>query len=307
MKRPDLVITTHVNFAPAAQWLHLALGVPYMAVAHGVDVWGSAGEPLRRPLNAATRVLAVSRHTRDRMLSELALEPEKVGVLPNTFDPEMFQPGPKPRYLLKRHGIEADDPVILTVCRLANAERYKGYDQLLEVLPSVLRTVPKARYVIAGRGPDRPRVESIVRRLGLSERVVFAGYVPDYELPDYYNLCDVFAMPSKGEGFGIVFLEALASGKPVLAGNVDGSVDALLGGELGILIDPDDPSQLRDALIQVLERRHPLDIMWEPQRLRARAIQSFGFSRFVKTVAWHLSVLGFEAGVVPAPPVTATI
>ncbi len=82
--------------------------------------------------------------------------------------------------------------------------------------------------------------------------MTLAGYIPEEELNDHYNLCDVFAMPSKGEGFGIVFLEAMACGKPVLAGNKDGSVDALLGGKLGALVDPDDVAQIAETLIAIL-------------------------------------------------------
>src|SRR5205085_8790504 len=108
------------------------------------------------------------------------------------------------------------------------------------------------RYILAGRGPDRGRIEALIRELELEECVILPGHIPEHELAGLYNLCDVFAMPSKGEGFGIVFLEALGCGKPVLAGNKDGSVDAVLDGELGALVDPDDIAQIEQTLIEIL-------------------------------------------------------
>lgn len=290
-QRPDLILTTHVNFTPVARWLKRRLGIPYVAVAHGVDVWGLRRRDRVRGLRQADQVWAVSRHTRERLLGELQLRPQQVKLLPNTFDADRFAPAQKPAYLLKRHNLSESHRVILTVARLASQERYKGYDQVLRALPAIRRCVPAVRYMIAGTGPDRGRVEALVRQLGLEEAVILAGYVPDTELCDYYNLCDVFAMPSKGEGFGIVFLEALACGKPVLAGNQDGSVDALLDGELGVLVEPDNLSAIADNLIAMLTGRHPLAILREPDRLRARLTETYGYARFVERVAGHLAQL----------------
>jgi glycosyltransferase involved in cell wall biosynthesis len=290
--RPDLILTTHVNFAPVAWWANRLTATRYVAVAHGVDVWGVRSPMLRRSLRGASRILAVSSYTRDRMANEMGLEFSRMGLLPNTVDSNHFVPGPKPRYLLKRFGLRPDQRVILTVARLASEERYKGYDQILRALPAIKHVVPDVRYVLGGRGRDRERIEALIRELGLEKSVSLAGYIPDHELCDFYNLCDVFAMPSKREGFGIVFLEALACGKPVLAGNKDGSVDALLGGELGVLVDPDIVEQIAHSLIQVLTRQHALNILREPDRLRARVIEAYGYDRFVKNVAHHLNELG---------------
>ncbi len=299
-RRPDLILSTHVNFSPLASWLKYLAGIPYVAVAHGLDAWGARGHRLRKPLRHADRVLAVSEFTRSRLLREARLPPALVGLLPNTVDEDHYVPGPKPAYLLKRFGLRPDQPVILTVARLAGAGRGKGYDRILRALPGVRQAVPNVHYIIGGRGADRPRVEALIRELHLSETVILAGYVPDHELCDFYNLCDVFAMPSKGEGFGIVFLEALACGKPVLAGNQDGSVDALLNGELGVLVDPDDEPAIADALSAMLKRQHPLAILRQPQRLRERVLEAYGYRQFVSRVGGHLALLGFAP-----PPVAA--
>src|SRR5213079_241912 len=156
-----------------------------------------------------------------------------------------------------------------------------GYDQMIRALPRILSEAPDARYLLVGTGPDRGRIERLVAGLGVRNAIVFAGFVPDEELSEHYNLCDVFAMPSKAEGFGIVFLEALACGKPVIAGNKDGSADAVMNGKLGVLVDPDSVAEIGEALILVLTKRHPLGILQKPERLRAEVIAAYGYPRFV--------------------------
>jgi glycosyltransferase involved in cell wall biosynthesis len=279
-ERPDFVVTTHVNFAPVAHWLQRLFHIPYVAVGHGVEVWEIGNKRVRHALRAADCLLAVSEFTRLRMASTLTLDANRIALLPNTFDPEQFYPGPKPHYLLKRYGLAEDQPVILTIARLAGAERYKGYDQLLRALPVVREQFPNVRYVLGGRGADRARIETLIRDLGVSANVTLAGYVADHELRSHYNLCDVFAMPSKGEGFGIVFLEALGCGKPVLAGNKDGSVDAVLNGALGVLIDPDNVIEIANALIAILSRKHSNSMISGADALRSRATEAYGYQRF---------------------------
>src|SRR5438105_1504044 len=279
-ERPDIVVTAHVNFAPVAHWLQKLFHIPYVAVGHGVEVWEINNRRVRHALRAADRLLAVSEFTRLRMSSTLALDANQIALLPNTFDPEQFYPGRKPHYLLKRYGLAANQPVILTIARLAGAERYKGYDQLLRALPLVREQFPDVRYVLGGRGGDRARIEALIRDLDVTANVTLAGYVADHELRSHYNLCDVFAMPSKGEGFGIVFLEALGCGKPVLAGNKDGSVDAVLNGAIGVLIDPDNVTEIANALIGILSRRHSNGMTSGADALRSRVIEVYGYQRF---------------------------
>jgi len=262
--------------------------VPYVLVAHGIDAWRLSSRARKRALRKADLVLAVSRHTRDCLIQKIGLDPKRIQILPNTFSPERFAIGPKSPRLLHKYGLTPKTPVILTVCRLAGAERYKGYDQMIRALPRILSEIPDARYLLVGTGPDRGRIEKLVADLGVQDGVVFAGFVPDEELSEHYNLCDLFAMPSKAEGFGIVYLEALACGKPVLAGNKDGSRDAVNDGELGLLVDPDDTAAIASEIIRVLFRRHPHPNLFRPQLLRQRVPELFGFETFKRKVAERL-------------------
>ena len=300
-ERPDLVITTHVNFSPIAKILRQLRGIPYLAVGHGIEVWTLRNRSAGPGLRAANGLVAVSEFTRNRMAEVLKIEPGRIEILPNSFEESRFNLAPKPQFLLDRYGLRSDQPVVLSVGRLAQEDRYKGYDQILRALPEVRTEIPNVRYILGGAGPDRSRLEALIDELGIKASVTFAGYVSDDELCAHYNLCDLFAMPSKGEGFGIVFLEAMACGKPVLAGNKDGSVDALRNGELGVLVDPDNLQELSAAIVAVLaevERRKAKggsekseirvsqsaiqipEIVFQPEALHAKVIEHFGFERF---------------------------
>ena len=287
-QRPNLVITTHINFTIAAYWLKHLADIPYWTVAHGVEAWNIQRPALQTALRNADRILAVSSYTRDRLLKEQNLNPNKISLLPNTFDANRFQIASKPTYLLERHGLRAEQPIVLTLARLAAAEQYKGYDKMLEALPQIRQTIPNIHYIIIGKGDDRARIEQLIHQRQLQNCVTLAGFIADSEICDYYNLCDVFAMPSKGEGFGIVYLEALACGKPTLAGDRDGSVDALCHGKLGALVDPDDHCKIAQTIIQILQGTYANPLIYQPELLRQKVIEQYGFEQFQNTLASHL-------------------
>jgi glycosyltransferase involved in cell wall biosynthesis len=287
-KRPKLIIATHLNFIILAYFVKCLTNIPYWAIAHGIEAWDIKNPALKIALQNADKILAVSCYTSDRLLQEQNLDPNQISLLPNTFDSSRFQPAPKPDYLLERYGLKPQQPVILTVARLAEAERYKGYDQILRAIPHIRQIIPDIHYMIVGKGNDQTRIEQLTAQLGLQDCVTLAGFVPDEQLCDHYNLCDVFAMPSKSEGFGIVYLEALACGKPVLAGNQDGAIDALCHGELGALVNADDIETIAQTLIQILQGVYPNSLMYQPENLRQQVIDTFGFERFQETLASHL-------------------
>ena len=284
-ERPDLIVSTHLHFGPIAQVAQRIFGTPYVLVAHGVEAWQMTRVSRRRAMQKANLALAVSHYTRDCLIHEAGLDPDRVKILPNTFAAERFAITPKAPRLLRKYGLRPDTQVILTVCRLEETERYKGYDQIIKALPEILRSAPGARYLLVGKGSDRVRIEKLIAEIGVQEAVILAGFIPDEELVEHYNLCDIFAMPSRAEGFGIVYLEALACGKPVLAGNKDGSRDALADGELGLLVNPDDTDEIAAEIIRVLRREHSHPKIFHPELLRQRAIELFGFEAFKRAVA----------------------
>lgn len=279
-QRPNLILCGHLNFAPIAYLLDRWLGIPYWIVVYGVDAWNIKDLLRCRALHGAEKVVSISDYTRGRLIKEQNLQSDKVSLLPVTFNVDRFKIDSKPDYLLHRYDLKADQPVILTVARLAEDEQYKGYDQIIRSIPLIHQKVPDIHYVLVGKGSDRPRVESLVSSLGLEDCVTLAGFVPDEEICDYYNLCDVFAMPSKGEGFGIVYLEALACGKPTVGGNQDGAIDALCHGELGILVNPDNVNEIADTLIDILQGKSSHPLLYQPEALRQKVDEIYGFESF---------------------------
>jgi phosphatidylinositol alpha-1,6-mannosyltransferase len=249
------VLCGHLYMAPLAVLIARRLRVPCWLQLHGIEAWQAPSRLVRKAAEACDLVTAVSRFTRARFLRWAALDPVRVRVLPNTVSPE-FEPGPKPAGLVARYGL-AGRKVLLTVSRLAATERYKGQDRVIAALPAILARHPETVYLIAGDGDDRPRLEALAAQAGVSGRVIFAGRVPHAELPGHYRLADAFVMPSTGEGFGIAFLEAAASGVHVIGGNQDGSADALADGAIGRVIAPDDRGQLIEALCDALGREPP--------------------------------------------------
>ena len=213
---------------------------------------GAPYERLRRSvLTRADRLFPVSRYT-GSLLEASGVPPERVSVLPNGADPDRFSPGDAPA-LRERLGV-ADRRVVLSVSRLVPR---KGLDTVIRALPRVAEAVPEVVYLIGGAGPDRPRLEALIRETGVADRVRFLGKIPEAELPDHFRACDVFVMPSRlappqVEGFGLVFLEANACGKPVIGARTGGIPDAIAEGETGLLVAPDDVAGLADAMTRVL-------------------------------------------------------
>lgn len=278
-KQPSLIITSHLNFAIVAYWLKQIAGIRYWVVAHGAEAWNIQSPKLLNAIKHADQVIAVSHCTRNHLLRQ-GFEACKVAILPNTFDNSRLQISPKPQHLLKRFGLTASQPTILTVSRLDSHEPYKGYDPILRALPAIRAQIPNVHYILVGKGSDRSRIEKLIDHLNLQNSVTLAGFIPDQDLNDYYNLCDVFAMVGKSEGFGIVYLEALACGKPTLGGNQDGAVDALCHGELGALVNPNDIDEISRTLVQILRRTYSHPIMYQPTSLRQRVIDTYGFDCF---------------------------
>jgi phosphatidyl-myo-inositol dimannoside synthase len=246
-----LVFCGHLFMAPLAAVIARVLRVPLWVQVHGIEAWGELSALQRRSVESATIVTSVSRYSRRRLLEWVEIDPARVKVLPNSVDPQ-FRPGPKPTYLIDRHATDGKK-VLMTVSRLASSERYKGHDRVIRILPRLLRQHPDTIYLIVGGGDDRPRLESLARECGVVKNVQFTGFVPVQELPDYFRLADVFVMPSTGEGFGIVFLQAMATGVRVIAGNQDGSRDALCDGALGTLVDPENCEELASAILAALD------------------------------------------------------
>lgn len=240
----DLIICGLINLLPIAFFLRLFVEVPVVLIIHGVDAWEPTGRRMaeRLALKVDT-VISVSRLTVGRFSAWSGVPAERCFVLPNCVDLSKFVPGPKNPGLVERYGLHGKT-VIMTLGRLVEQGRYKGFDEVLEVLPDLLKERPDLVYLIAGDGPGRQRLEEKARELGVANHVIFTGLIPEEEKADHYRLADAYVMPSRGEGFGIVLLEAMACGVPVVASKSDASREAVLNGELGLLVNPENPQEI---------------------------------------------------------------
>lgn len=249
----DAIFCGHLFMAPLAALLSRMTGAQLWLQVHGTDAWDKPSRLTRWGAEQADLVTSVSRYTRQRMIAGwFGADPGSIRILPNCIGGS-FSPGPKPAGLLERYEL-AGRKVLLTVSRLWKSDSYKGIDRVIKALPQLLKMHPDSVYLIAGDGDHMPELRQLAQRLNVAPRVRFAGYVPGDELADLYRCADVFVMPSTGEGFGIVFLEAAASGLHVIGGNRDGSVDALRDGLIGDMIDPLDIDEIAAAVCQVFER-----------------------------------------------------
>ena len=278
--RPDIVVVGHAGLAPPAWLAKRLLGTRYVVWTHGIELGRLRGRAQLAGLRHADRLVAVSRHTARELAAVDPTADARIEIVPNAVR-DHFRPG-SGAHVRRRLGVDRE-PMLLTVARYSARERYKGYDQVVRALPAVLARRPDARYVLVGEGDDLPRVRALARGLGVGRAVICAGVVPDAELPAWYNACDLFVMPSRREGFGLVFIEALACGKPVIAGDRGGARDAVLNGRLGRMVDPHDLDRLAGTILEFVTGRAPAALT-EPARLSRECLRRFGFAAFEERV-----------------------
>jgi phosphatidylinositol alpha-1,6-mannosyltransferase len=268
-RQVDVVFCGHLYMASVAALVARLKGSKLVIQTHGIEAWPRPSRVQRAALEAADLVLCVSRHTRAAVLSWAAIAPERVLVVPNTVQ-EVFTPGES---LELRAALGLDGKrVLLTVGRMDSRERYKGYDRVIAAIPELIAEGHDVHYVVIGDGDDRARLEMLAREAEVTERVHFLGAVGPQGIVEAYRMADLFVMPSTGEGFGIAFLEAMASGTSALGLTVAGARDALADGELGIAVTE---PELLSTLTWALERPKP-----NGHALAAAVRARFGRERF---------------------------
>jgi glycosyltransferase involved in cell wall biosynthesis len=275
-RKPALVIVLHPHLAPIT-WAISARSRKFRSIVftHGVEVWQPLGWPRGAALRQSDMVLGPSLDTVQHLISDQHLPPGKVQLLPWALDPEFEARVSSDDRLLPPPGFPRTGRIILTAGRWDSAEQYKGADTLIAALPRVLQAIPDASLVLVGDGNDRLRLEQLARDSGISEHTHFLhGLQPEQFFACYAN-CDVFALPSRGEGFGLVFLEAMACAKPVIGGMHGGIPDIVENGVTGLLVPHGDVDRLRQALESLLTDSNLAREIGERGRERVRREYSF--------------------------------
>jgi glycosyltransferase involved in cell wall biosynthesis len=244
--RPDITVVGHLGLSPVAMLVRL-LGVTrrYAIVLHGIEAWRRAEWKDRIAARGADAVVATTRYTALEFSRLNGVSSRKLRVLPLALGEKAMPDAPD----------RADRGItrVLTVGRLASSERYKGVDTLLLAMGRLTEAGYKVELDIVGVGDDLERFQRMAKEMGISGLVRFHGAVSDSGLQDLYSACDVFAMPSKGEGFGIVFLEAMRYGKPCIGGNHGGTPEVIDDGVTGFLVEHGDADGLADRIRSLIE------------------------------------------------------
>jgi phosphatidylinositol alpha-1,6-mannosyltransferase len=248
----DAVWCGHINLAPLGYAAARLRGVPLALAVYGIDAWSPTRSTLANRLAArADLVASISQVTLDRFLQWCPVPKPRTVILPNAITLADYGTGARSADLVAQYGIEGR-PALMTFGRLVGHDRAKGFDEVLAILPRLLKQVPGLVYLIAGSGPDADRLAQVAKALGVDDHVRFTGFVPEDRKADYFRLADAYVMPSRGEGFGFVILEAMACGIPAIASTADGGREAVLDGRLGRVVNPDDPAALEAAVLEAL-------------------------------------------------------
>ena len=282
-ERPDVILCGHLYMLPLALLVGWLVHVPVWLQIHGIDAWEPRSRWIARNIQRVALVSSVSRYTRSRFLAWAGVPPERVRVLPNTVG-EIYRP--LDREAVRRRLELEGCTVLLTVGRLASSEAYKGHDRVLRGLGELRSRHPDLVYLIAGSGDDQPRLERLAGELDVTDCTRFLGQVSGEHLMALYAAADLFVMPSTGEGFGIVYLEAMGCGTPALGLDEDGSRDPLRDGTLGYVAT-------RDTLVQTIDQA-----LSQPRApdLAERTRRWFGQACFRQQLAHMLRATGFWRG-----------
>lgn len=279
--RPSGVHLGHLYLGLVGLVLKRLLGIPYVLYLHGGEMapymrYAAVRAVVRMVVRSAARVVVNSDYTR-RHFEALGLSHPRVELLTMSVPTGQFRPDLDRAAARAKYGLNGTR-VILTVGRLV--ER-KGHDMVLHALGDIREAVGPVRYLIAGRGPEEARLRALARELGRGDDVLFLGHVPDEELPLLYAASDVVVMPSRAladrdgiEGFGITFLEAAASGKPVVGGASGGVAEAVVDGVTGVLVPPTDVDAVAAAIIRLLRNPAEAAAMGASGRRRAEALEA---------------------------------
>lgn len=250
---------------------------------------------MEKVFDEANKIFCISNYTSQKLrqkLRNLSNIDKKIAIVYNGVDYNYFSPAKPDEKLVRKYNLEGFK-VILTLARLV--ER-KGQDMVIRSLQEIKKHIPKIKYVICGRGNYEGRLKDLVKKLNLTDNVVFTGFIPNEYRAKSYNLCDLYIMPSreipeKGdvEGFGITYLEANACEKPVIGGKTGGVLEAIIDGETGFLVNPRDYNEIAKTCIALLSNQ---DLA---QRLgkngRRRIIQTFNWENICRQIDKYISTL----------------
>lgn len=283
-RKYDVVILGHINLALVGNLIKLLYpSKKLILITHGIDVWGALSGNKLKALKNVDHILAVSNFTKGKIEQVHGIVGKKITVFPNTIDPYFELPDDVKRKdsIRQRYNYKDTDFVMYALTRLSHTEVYKGYDKVLEALGNIVKKRTDIKYLIGGKYDEgeKNRLDTLIYKYGLQDNVKLGGFLDEKDLIPHYQMADLYIMPSKKEGFGIVYIEALVCGLPVIAGNADGSVDALLNGRTGKLINPDSVEEIERAILQAVEENVRGNEV-KMQQAKTETLSNFSFNSY---------------------------
>lgn len=278
-----VILYGHVHLLPLDRYIKILRKGPRWVWTFGIDVWGERAKIWRPYLNRLDRIVAISKYTADRMNEEGVVV--SISVVPCCTNISLFVPTTIPKKIRRNE---------IFICgRMSSKESYKGHEVLFHALPIAEKLLDKQLEIrVVGTGDEVVKLQGVAKTIGIADRVIFTGRIQQVELIEAYQHCGVFCMPSRvdrnltgfwtGEGFGIVYIEAAACGRPVIASCEGGATETVVPGETGLLIDPRSPQAIAEAIAKILGSPDLADKMG----MAGRALVEKRFSReaFVENI-----------------------
>jgi len=257
------VLVSHINLIIIGVFIKvIRRKTQVIMLAHGIEVWRKMPRWKQWFIQKHVKIWSVSNYTAQILEYKHHINRASIEVLNNALDPFFSIPHQfeKPQHLLERYRLHKNQPILLSITRLSKHETEKGYNKIIELFPQLINEFPNLHYFLCGKSDveEKYRLEQLIEKEKLQQHISLIDFIPDQELVAHYLLADTFILPSKKEGFGLVFIEAAVCGCKIISGNIDGSTDAMLNGELGRMVNPDKPEEIKEAIIKSLNQQHNL-------------------------------------------------
>ncbi len=291
-KKPKIICCSHISFAPICYFVKKILGIDYTVNVYGIEVADIKSELHKKSMSSAKFIIKLFDRTAENVIRQISETVEKIISLPSSVDGKRFYIKEKSKNFIERFNLE-NSKIILTICRLSYSEvDNKGYEKVIRIMSEVIKEIPTAKYLLVGGGDDAERIKNLIKELKLENNVILTGPAKDEEMVDYYNLADVFILPSKREGFpAIVLLEALACGKPIIGGSQgESSEKEIFNNKLGYIINPDNRQELKNSIVNILEGKAPKRF-FNADLVRKAILDEYGKDRFKERVNKILDLL----------------
>lgn len=279
----NTIILSHVNLAPIACFVKFIKPTCRIILwTHGIEVWRPLKGFKRRLLEVADEIIAVSAFTKSELVKRHDIVAERIKVIPNALDPYFVIPEIKENHkntIRAQYQIPVDAPLFFALTRLKNSEQQKNYDLVIQAIAALKDEGIAAYYMLGGKYEDTEyqRIQDLAISLNIQKQIILPGFIADEAISNYYQAADAFVLPSEKEGFGLVFIEAQACGLRVVAGNQDGSVDAVQNPDAGILVNPQDFKAIKEVLKSLSQNKLSIQ---EKKAIQHACLEKFAYEKF---------------------------